>query len=88
MVRETAATANGVLEDTTPTRLGEEPGGMLPRKKGTVVSWPRRGRRGLRRRNGASSYGGYRSRTAFQGTGAAAAPEPKAPASSTDNEQE
>ncbi len=43
-VRETADAAIGVYVNTNPTRLGEEQGGMLPRKRGTAVSWPRRGR--------------------------------------------
>jgi hypothetical protein len=88
VVQQTAAAAIGVQGDTNPTRPCEEQGGRLPRKKGTALSWPRRGRRGLRRHSGASSYGGSKSRTAFLGTGVAAAPEPKAPAGSTDNEQD
>ena len=77
VVRETAAATIGVLGDTTPTRPGKEQGGMLPRKKGTAVSWPGRGRRGLRRHNGTSSYGGSRSRTAlinFSGYGSCSRP--------------
>ena len=31
---------------------------MLPRKKGTAASWPRRGRKGLRLHRGALSHGG------------------------------
>jgi hypothetical protein len=60
-VRETAAAAIGVFVDTNLTRLGEEQGGKLPRKKGTAVLWPRRGRyiRCLHRR--ALSNGGSRS---------------------------
>ena len=58
VVRETAAAAIGVQEYTNPTRLGEEHGGKLPRKKGTAVSWPRRGRMGLRLHRGAFSHGG------------------------------
>ena len=61
MVWETAAAAIGVREDTNPTRPGEDQGGRLPRKKGTAVTWPRRGCRGLRRHIGASSHGGTRS---------------------------
>ena len=30
----------------------------MPRKKGTAVSWPRRGRMGLRLHRGALSHGG------------------------------
>ena len=69
VIWKTAAAAIGVLGDTTPTRPSEEQGSNLPRKKGTAVSWPRRGRRGMRRHNGASPYGGSRSRTAFLGYG-------------------
>jgi hypothetical protein len=61
VVREIAAAAIGVQEDTNPTRPGEDQGGKLPRKKGTAVSWPRRGCMGLRLHNGASSHGGSRS---------------------------
>ena len=61
VIRETAAAAIGVNENTNPTRLGEEQGGKLPRKKGTAASWSRRGRRGLRLYRGASSHGGNRS---------------------------
>ena len=45
----------------TPPSSGAEQGGRLPRKKRTSVSWPRRGRRGLRLHRGASSHGGSRS---------------------------
>jgi hypothetical protein len=58
VVRNTAAAAIGVQEDTNLTRTCEEQGGRLPRKKGTAVSWPRRGRKGLRLHRGASSHGG------------------------------
>jgi len=37
---------------------GEEQGGRLPHKKRTTLSWPRRGRRGLRRQREAFSHGG------------------------------
>ena len=57
-VRETAAAAIGVYKDNNPTRPGEEQGGRLPRKKGTAVLWPRRGRRGQRLHRGAFSNGG------------------------------
>ena len=58
MVRETAAAAIDVQEDTNPTRLGEKRGGRLPRKNMTAVSWPRRDRKGLRLHRGAFSQGG------------------------------
>ncbi len=57
-VRDTAAAAIGVHGGTNPTSSGEEHGGRLPRKKRTSVSWPRRGRRGLRLHRGVSSHGG------------------------------
>ena len=52
------AAAIGVPEDTNLTSPSEEQGGKLPRKKGTVVSWPRRDRKGLHIHRGASSHGG------------------------------
>ena len=57
-VRDTAAAAIGVNGDSNPTSSGEEQGGWLHRKKRTSVSWPRRGRKGLRLYRGASSHGG------------------------------
>ena len=44
----------------TPPSSGEEQGGRLPHKKRTTLSWPRRGRRGLRRHREAFSHGGSR----------------------------
>ena len=58
--RETAAAAIGVCETTNLTRASEEQGGRLPRKKGTAVLWPRRGRWGQRLYRGAFSSGGNR----------------------------
>ena len=60
-VRETAAAAIGVYETTNLTRLGEEQGGWLPRKKGLAVLWPRRGSLGHRFQRRALSNGGSKS---------------------------
>ena len=60
-VRETAAAAIGVYVDTNPTRPSEEQRGRLPRKKGTAVLCPRRGRWGQRLHRGAFSNVGSRS---------------------------
>ena len=57
-VRDTAAAAIGVYGDANPTSSGEGQGGWLPRNKRTSVSWPRRGRMGLRLHRGASSHSG------------------------------
>ncbi len=48
-------------KNTNPTRPGEEQGGRLPRKKGSAVLWPWRGRWGQRLRRRALSNGGIRS---------------------------
>ena len=55
----------------------------LPHKKRTTVSWPRRGCRGLHRHRGAFSPARVDRVPLVKGTGAATAPEPKAPAGSS-----
>ncbi len=57
MVRETAAAAIGVSKYTAP-HVQARSREALPRKKEHAVSWPRRGRRGLRLHHGVFSHGG------------------------------
>ena len=88
MVRETAATAIGVYENTNPTRLGEEQGGGCLAREG-----PRCCGRGEAAEDCVFTAEPLHPATLdseplFQGTGAAIAPEPKAPAGSTDNEHD